>query len=91
MLHPQWHACFLGLLMLDVFSHWFQMYAALVSGAATHKVPYPTPTITYPIQMYAKLVSGVATHKVAPRAPNVEPCGHAPTNPSWVAGGTRNS
>jgi hypothetical protein len=37
-LHPRWHFCFLALLMLDVFSHWFQMYASLVSGAATHKV-----------------------------------------------------
>jgi len=41
-LHPRWHFCFLALLMLDVFSHWFQMYASLVSGAATHKVP-PAP------------------------------------------------
>lgn len=36
-LHPRWHFAFLALLMLDVFSHWFQMYAALVSGSATHK------------------------------------------------------
>ena len=36
-LHPRWHFAFLALLMLDVFSHWFQMYAALVSGSPTHK------------------------------------------------------
>lgn len=36
-LHPRWHFGFLALLMLDVFSHWFQMYAALMSGSATHK------------------------------------------------------
>ncbi|KAK9839296.1 hypothetical protein WJX81_006390 [Elliptochloris bilobata] len=36
-LNPRWHFGFLALLMLDVFSHWFQMYATLVSGAATHK------------------------------------------------------
>ena len=40
-LHPRWHFGFLALLMLDVFSHWFQMYATLVSGSATHKVRRP--------------------------------------------------
>ena len=42
-LHPRWHFAFLALLMLDVFSHWFQMYAALVSGAPTHKARRPLP------------------------------------------------
>ena len=32
------------LIFLDVFSHWFQMYASLASGATTHKVsPARTP------------------------------------------------
>lgn len=26
------------LIALDIFSHWFQMYASLLSGASTHKV-----------------------------------------------------
>ena len=38
MLNRQWYFCFLALLMLDIFSHWFQMYATLAAGAATHKV-----------------------------------------------------
>ena len=37
-LNRQWYFCFLALLMLDIFSHWFQMYATLAAGAATHKV-----------------------------------------------------
>lgn len=37
-LNQQWYFCFLVLLMLDIFSHWFQMYATLAAGAATHKV-----------------------------------------------------
>lgn len=38
MLYPSWYILFLGLLMLDVFSHWLQMQATLVSGSSTHKV-----------------------------------------------------
>lgn len=38
MLYPRWYTVFLGLLMLDVGSHWLQMQATLVSGAASHKV-----------------------------------------------------
>ena len=37
-LNRKWYFCFLVLLMLDIFSHWFQMYATLAAGAATHKV-----------------------------------------------------
>ena len=37
-LNRQWYFCFLLLLMLDIFSHWFQMYATLAAGADTHKV-----------------------------------------------------
>lgn len=29
---------FICLIALDIFSHWFQMYQALLAGAATHKV-----------------------------------------------------
>lgn len=35
--YPQGHLLFLSLLMLDIFSHWFQMYATLLAGNATHK------------------------------------------------------
>jgi CDP-diacylglycerol--inositol 3-phosphatidyltransferase len=38
MLNRQWYFGFLVLLILDIFSHWFQMYATMVSGASTHKV-----------------------------------------------------
>ncbi len=37
-LNRRWYFCFLALLMLDIFSHWFQMYATLAAGATTHKV-----------------------------------------------------
>ena len=40
-LNRQWFFCLLVLLMLDIFSHWFQMYATLAAGAATHKVGQP--------------------------------------------------
>lgn len=36
-LYPPYQPLFLSLLMLDIFSHWFQMYATLAMGAATHK------------------------------------------------------
>ena len=39
-LNRQWYFCFLLLLMLDIFSHWFQMYATLAAGADTHKVGF---------------------------------------------------
>lgn len=35
--YPAWQPAFLSLLMLDIFSHWFQMYATLAMGSATHK------------------------------------------------------
>ena len=35
--YPAWQPVFLALLMLDIFSHWFQMYATLAMGASTHK------------------------------------------------------
>ena len=38
MLNRRWYWGFLALLMLDIFSHWFQMYATMASGASTHKV-----------------------------------------------------
>ncbi len=41
MLSPRWYFGFLALLMLDIFSHWFQMYATMASGATTHKVAFP--------------------------------------------------
>jgi len=34
---PPWHMAALCLVLLDIFSHWFQMYATLLWGAATHK------------------------------------------------------
>lgn len=36
--YPDLFILFLLLLMLDLFSHWFQMYSTLVAGSATHKV-----------------------------------------------------
>lgn len=36
--YPSAHILFIGLIGLDIFSHWFQMYASLLAGAATHKV-----------------------------------------------------
>ena len=36
--YPELFIVFLLLLMLDLFSHWFQMYSTLVAGSATHKV-----------------------------------------------------
>ncbi|KAA6423313.1 MAG: hypothetical protein FRX49_06765 [Trebouxia sp. A1-2] len=35
--YPNIFILFLSLLMLDLFSHWFQMYSTLVAGSATHK------------------------------------------------------
>ena len=35
--YPLWQPVLIGLLMLDVFSHWFQMYATLAHGNMTHK------------------------------------------------------
>lgn len=37
MFYPTLHTLWLSILMLDIFSHWFQMYATLASGSATHK------------------------------------------------------
>lgn len=36
--YPTLFILFLSLLMLDLFSHWFQMYSTLVAGNVTHKV-----------------------------------------------------
>ena len=36
--YPAWSLAFLVLLMLDIFSHWFQMYSTLLAGSVTHKV-----------------------------------------------------
>lgn len=36
-LYPWLHVLFLGLLWLDVFSHWFQTHSTVAAGAATHK------------------------------------------------------
>lgn len=35
--YQSWQPVLVGLMMLDVFSHWFQMYATLASGNKTHK------------------------------------------------------
>jgi CDP-diacylglycerol--inositol 3-phosphatidyltransferase len=37
MLYPRSYMAFLGLMFLDIFSHWFQMYSTFVSGSSTHK------------------------------------------------------
>lgn len=37
MLYPTWQPALLSLLMLDIFSHWFQMYATLAMGKGSHK------------------------------------------------------
>lgn len=36
-LYPSHHVVFLSLIMLDIFSHWFQMYSTLATGSSTHK------------------------------------------------------
>ena len=36
-LYPSAQFMLLSLLMLDIFSHWFQMYASLAMGAISHK------------------------------------------------------
>jgi CDP-diacylglycerol--inositol 3-phosphatidyltransferase len=36
-LYPSWLLPLLSLLMLDIFSHWFQMYSTLAAGAESHK------------------------------------------------------
>jgi CDP-diacylglycerol--inositol 3-phosphatidyltransferase len=35
--YPAWHLPCLLLIMLDISSHWFQMYSTLAMGATTHK------------------------------------------------------
>ncbi|KAF6261545.1 phosphatidylinositol synthase [Scenedesmus sp. NREL 46B-D3] len=35
--YPSLHLVFISLLALDIFSHWFQMYASLLAGSSTHK------------------------------------------------------
>lgn len=37
-LYPRLLLPLLALLMLDIFSHWFQMYSTLAMGSASHKV-----------------------------------------------------
>ena len=36
--YPDLFISFVLLLMLDLFSHWFQMYSTLIAGSSTHKV-----------------------------------------------------
>jgi hypothetical protein len=36
--YPALHGVFIALIALDIFSHWFQMYASLLAGSSTHKV-----------------------------------------------------
>lgn len=36
-LYPSWQPILMFLLGLDIFSHWFQMYATLAMGATSHK------------------------------------------------------
>ena len=50
MLSPRWYFGFLALLMLDIFSHWFQMYATMASGATTHKVAFPFAPLFNPLE-----------------------------------------
>ena len=38
LLYPRSYMAFLGLMFLDIFSHWFQMYATFLNGSDTHKV-----------------------------------------------------
>jgi phosphatidylglycerophosphate synthase len=35
---PRYHLVWITLIMMDVGSHWFQMYVTLASGESTHKV-----------------------------------------------------
>ena len=42
--YPDIFVLFLLLLMLDLFSHWFQMYSTLVAGSVTHKVGFGAHT-----------------------------------------------
>jgi CDP-diacylglycerol--inositol 3-phosphatidyltransferase len=37
MQYPAWYMACILLVFLDIFSHWFQMYATLLLGATTHK------------------------------------------------------
>ncbi|KAG2492576.1 hypothetical protein HYH03_009237 [Edaphochlamys debaryana] len=37
LVYPQIHTLCIALVFLDIFSHWFQMYASLALGATTHK------------------------------------------------------
>ena len=41
MLYPRSYMAFLGLMFLDIFSHWFQMYSTFLSGSETHKARAP--------------------------------------------------
>jgi CDP-diacylglycerol--inositol 3-phosphatidyltransferase len=43
MVYPKLHVLCILLIFLDIFSHWFQMYASLAVGATTHKVRQPPP------------------------------------------------
>jgi phosphatidylglycerophosphate synthase len=36
--YPEGSLLFLVLLMLDISSHWFQMYSTMLAGSSTHKV-----------------------------------------------------
>lgn len=67
-LYPGWHLPFLLLIMLDVFSHWFQMYASLAAGSTSHKVR----------QQWVQLVAGSPWHMVGQRGPQ----GGAPSPPA---------
>ena len=35
---PAWYLLWLGLIFLDIFSHWVQMYSSLAAGDISHKV-----------------------------------------------------
>lgn len=40
MLYQETYVIFLGLLILDIFSHWCHMYYSLTSGSESHKVTF---------------------------------------------------
>ncbi|KAL6751238.1 phosphatidylinositol synthase [Haematococcus lacustris] len=50
-LYPKYIIAAVSLVFLDIFSHWFQMYATLLVGATTHK---DTASSSWLVRMYYK-------------------------------------
>lgn len=46
-LYPSAAAVFLGLIILDGYSHWLQMAASLCAGASSHKTSSPSRILTF--------------------------------------------